>query len=103
MEDAAHAIRAMIVRGAPLIGATAAYGIALAMRVDASDEALDRAHDVLAETRPTAINLRWALRRVRDVLHNQPREQRAAICVGRGRENRGRRRRRVSFHRRTRF
>ncbi len=51
-EDAAQAIRAMIVRGAPLIGATAAYGLALAMRADASDEALDRAHDMLAETRP---------------------------------------------------
>jgi methylthioribose-1-phosphate isomerase len=70
----------MIVRGAPLIGATAAYGIALAMRVDASDEALDRAHDILAETRPTAINLRWALKRMRDMLRNQPREQRSAIA-----------------------
>jgi methylthioribose-1-phosphate isomerase len=80
MEDAAHAIKAMIVRGAPLIGATAAYGIALAMRVDASDEALDRAHDILAETRPTAINLRWALKRMCDVLRNQPRDQRAAIA-----------------------
>ncbi len=80
MEDAAHAIKAMIVRGAPLIGATAAYGIALAMRVDASDEALDRAHDILAETRPTAINLRWALKRMCDVLRNKPRDQRAAIA-----------------------
>jgi methylthioribose-1-phosphate isomerase len=80
MEGAAHAIKAMIVRGAPLIGATAAYGIALAMRMDASDEALDRAHDILAETRPTAINLRWALKRMCDVLRNQPREQRAAIA-----------------------
>src|SRR5215467_13103019 len=80
LEDAAHAIRAMIVRGAPLIGATAAYGIALAMRRDASDEALDRAHDLLAGTRPTAINLRWALARMRDVLRNQPREQRAALA-----------------------
>jgi methylthioribose-1-phosphate isomerase len=80
MEDAAHAIKAMIVRGAPLIGATAAYGIALAMRADASDEALDGAHDVLAETRPTAINLRWALKRMCDVLRNKPREQRAAIA-----------------------
>jgi methylthioribose-1-phosphate isomerase len=53
-DDAAHAIKAMIVRGAPLIGATAAYGIALAMREDASDAALDRAHDMLLATRPTA-------------------------------------------------
>jgi methylthioribose-1-phosphate isomerase len=80
MQDAAHAIKAMIVRGAPLIGATAAYGIALAMREDASDEALDRAHDVLAETRPTAINLRWALKRMCDVLRNRPREERAALA-----------------------
>jgi methylthioribose-1-phosphate isomerase len=82
MEGAAHAIRAMIVRGAPLIGATAAYGIALAMRVDTSDEALDRAHEILAEARPTAINLRWALTRMRDVLRNRPRGERAAIAWG---------------------
>jgi methylthioribose-1-phosphate isomerase len=79
-EEAAHAIRAMIVRGAPLIGATAAYGIALAMREDASDEALDRAHDMLAQTRPTAINLRWALKRMCDRLRNHPRSERAAIA-----------------------
>jgi methylthioribose-1-phosphate isomerase len=80
MQDAAHAIKAMIVRGAPLIGATAAYGVALAMREDASDEALDRAYDVLAETRPTAINLRWALKRMCDVLRNTPRGERAALA-----------------------
>src|ERR1043165_248536 len=80
LEEAAHAIKAMIVRGAPLIGATAAYGLALAMRKDASDEALDAAHDLLAETRPTAINLRWALKRMRDVLRNQPREVRAKLA-----------------------
>jgi methylthioribose-1-phosphate isomerase len=78
--DAARAIKTMIVRGAPLIGATAAYGIALAMGADASDEALDRAHDMLAETRPTAINLRWALRRMRDRLRNHPRNERAALA-----------------------
>ena len=78
--DAAHAIKAMIVRGAPLIGATAAYGMALAMREDASDEALDLAHDMLAETRPTAINLRWALTRMRDRLRNHPRGERAALA-----------------------
>src|ERR1700724_397482 len=43
LEDAAHAIRHMIVRGAPLIGATAAYGVAMAMQCDASDDALERA------------------------------------------------------------
>jgi len=79
-EECARAIREMIVRGAPLIGATAAYGIALAMREDASDEALDRAHDLLLATRPTAINLRWALKRMCDALRNHPRSERAAIA-----------------------
>jgi methylthioribose-1-phosphate isomerase len=78
VEEAAHAIEAMIVRGAPLIGATAAYGLALAMREDASDEALERAHDRLARTRPTAINLRWALKRMCDRLRNHQRGERAA-------------------------
>ncbi len=81
MEEAAHAIRAMIVRGAPLIGATAAYGMAFALRDDASDEALDRAHDTLNATRPTAVNLRWALKRVRDAVRNRPREVRAAAAL----------------------
>ncbi len=80
VEDAAHAIKAMIVRGAPLIGATAAYGMALAMRGDASDEALDRAHDLLLATRPTAVNLHWALARMRNLLRNRPREERAALA-----------------------
>lgn len=75
--EAAAAIRRMVVRGAPLIGATAAYGIALAMRDDASDAVLDQAFDHLLATRPTAINLRWALVRMRDRLRNQPREVRA--------------------------
>jgi methylthioribose-1-phosphate isomerase len=78
--EAAHAIKAMIVRGAPLIGATAAYGMALAMREDPSDEALDRAHDLLLETRPTAINLHWALARMRDLLRNHPREARPQLA-----------------------
>jgi methylthioribose-1-phosphate isomerase len=65
LDDAAHAIRDMLVRGAPLIGATAAYGVALALKVDASDSSLDHAIRVLAATRPTAINLRWALDRCR--------------------------------------
>jgi methylthioribose-1-phosphate isomerase len=65
LAEVAHAIRAMQVRGAPLIGATAAYGVALAL-----DEgiALEQAIDVLAATRPTAVNLRWALERMRRVL-----------------------------------
>ena len=78
--DCAHAIKSMIVRGAPLIGVTAAYGIALAMREEASDEALDRTHDLLLATRPTAVNLRWALKRMCDALRNQPREKRAEIA-----------------------
>jgi len=61
MEEAAVAIRDMLVRGAPLIGATAAYGMALQMAVDASDVALSHAYETLHSTRPTAINLRWAL------------------------------------------
>lgn len=65
LEDAAYAIRAMLVRGAPLIGATAAWGLWLALRADASDAALTRAHATLLATRPTAVNLRWALDRVR--------------------------------------
>ena len=77
-EDAAQAIRSMVVRGAPLIGATAAYGLALAMRNDASDEALTRTHDALLATRPTAVNLRWALARMCNALRNRPRAERAS-------------------------
>jgi len=58
---AADAIRTMLVRGAPLIGATAAYGMALAMRDDPSDAGLDKAYEMLVKSRPTAINLKWAL------------------------------------------
>ncbi|HEY4942789.1 MAG TPA: S-methyl-5-thioribose-1-phosphate isomerase [Rhizomicrobium sp.] len=78
--DAAHAIKSMQTRGAPLIGAVAAYGLALAIRADPSDENLTAAHDMLAQTRPTAINLRWALKRVADALRNQPRAARAALA-----------------------
>ncbi|WP_417517938.1 S-methyl-5-thioribose-1-phosphate isomerase [Minwuia sp.] len=80
MDQAAHAIRAMLVRGAPLIGATAAYGVALAMRSDASDSSLDAAIDTLARTRPTAVNLFWALERMRTALHNRPPSDRAEIA-----------------------
>jgi methylthioribose-1-phosphate isomerase len=79
-EAAAHAIVSMQTRGAPLIGAVGAYGLALAMREDPSDDNLTRVHDMLAETRPTAINLRWALKRMKDALLNQPREARAALA-----------------------
>lgn len=67
-EQAADAIRNMVVRGAPLIGATAAYGVALAMRADASDAALEAAIALIGATRPTAVNLRWALERMRRAL-----------------------------------
>lgn len=59
--DAAEAIRDMRVRGAPLIGATAAYGVCLALAEDPSDTSLNRACEMLLATRPTAVNLRWAL------------------------------------------
>ena len=68
MEAMAHAIRAMLVRGAPLIGAAAAYGVALAMRADGTDANLRHAVGVLGATRPTAINLLWALGRMESVL-----------------------------------
>src|SRR6185312_5075650 len=59
LDDTAHGIKTMQVRGAPLIGAAAAYGVCLALRADASDEALERAYAPLLATRPTAINLKW--------------------------------------------
>jgi len=68
VEDAEKAIRTMIVRGAPLIGAAAAYGIALAMANDPSDANLERAYKVLLASRPTAVNLRWALDDLRALL-----------------------------------
>src|SRR5450432_71904 len=79
-EAAAHAIITMQTRGAPLIGAVAAYGLALAVRDDASDDHIQKMVEMLAETRPTAINLKWALWRMRGALLNQPRDQRAALA-----------------------
>jgi methylthioribose-1-phosphate isomerase len=86
LQDAAQAIRAMTVRGAPLIGATAAYGVCLAMRADPSDEALDRACAALLATRPTAVNLRWALDEMRARLRNRPRAERVAAAYARAAE-----------------
>jgi methylthioribose-1-phosphate isomerase len=77
MQDAAVAIKDMWVRGAPLIGVTAAYGMALQMRSDPSNEALDVAWKALNETRPTAINLRWALNEMRAKLTPLPAADRA--------------------------
>jgi methylthioribose-1-phosphate isomerase len=83
MESAATAIRDMWVRGAPLIGATAAYGMALQMAADPSDAALAQAYGVLHATRPTAINLRWALDDLRAVLTPLPPGERAEAAYAR--------------------
>jgi methylthioribose-1-phosphate isomerase len=72
LDDAATAIRTMQVRGAPLIGVTAAYGVALGMAEDPSDYGLDRTIAILAATRPTAVNLRWALAEMERRLHDLP-------------------------------
>jgi methylthioribose-1-phosphate isomerase len=76
LDEAAHAIRSMQVRGAPLIGAAAAYGMCLALRQDASDEGMERAAATLRHTRPTAINLNWALDEMAAAVRNQPRAAR---------------------------
>jgi methylthioribose-1-phosphate isomerase len=86
LADAARAIQSMQVRGAPLIGATAAYGMWLALRDDASDAALERAYAALLATRPTAINLKWALDEMLAVMRNRPRTERAAIALRRAGE-----------------
>ena len=82
-DDAAFAIQAMLVRGAPLIGATAAYGVALGMREDASDKSLDEVIGHLAKQRPTAINLRWALDEMRQALLPLPQPQRISAAYKR--------------------
>ncbi len=82
-DAAADAIRSMLVRGAPLIGATAAYGMALAMRADGSDGALERAYRILMATRPTAINLKWALDEMRSLLRPLSPSDRAAAAYSR--------------------
>lgn len=83
LEAAADAIRSMLVRGAPLIGATAAYGMALAMHADSSDAALDRACKTLIATRPTAINLKWALDEMCLLLRPLPPAARVAAAYAR--------------------
>jgi methylthioribose-1-phosphate isomerase len=80
LQDAAHAINAMLVRGAPLIGATAAYGIVLQCYKDASGVALQSAYDTLLATRPTAINLRWALDRMKETLLPLKPNERLAVA-----------------------
>src|SRR6516164_2930019 len=83
LAEAAHAIKSMQVRGAPLIGAAAAYGVALALREDASDASLERACATLAVTRPTAINLKWALDEMAAAVRNRPRSERIAAAYAR--------------------
>ena len=85
-EDAAEAIRSMLVRGAPLIGATAAYGVALAMAADPSDANLARAYQVLLAARPTAVNLRWALDDLRGLLAPLPSAKRRDAAYRRAAE-----------------
>src|SRR5579884_3169714 len=86
IEQAAHAIKSMQVRGAPLIGATAAYGLWLTLRADASEEALERAYELLLATRPTAINLKWALDEVMAAVRNRSRGERATAALKRAQE-----------------
>jgi methylthioribose-1-phosphate isomerase len=80
LDDAAQAIRTMVVRGAPLIGAAAAYGMAFAARSNASDAHLDEAAQILRATRPTAQNLGWALTRMRGALAGVAAKERADVA-----------------------
>src|ERR1700691_378249 len=86
LAEAAHAIRTMVIRGAPLIGATAAYGMCLALREDASDDTLERAYATLIATRPTAVNLKWALDEIMAVVRNRPRTERSSAAYRRAAE-----------------
>jgi methylthioribose-1-phosphate isomerase len=86
LADAVRAIKTMQVRGAPLIGAAAAYGVWLALRKDASDENLERAAVALLAARPTAINLKWALDQMVAVVRNRPRAERVAAALRRAGE-----------------
>lgn len=81
LEEFAIAIQEMWVRGAPLIGATAAYAMAIQMANDPSDRSIDETWSYLEKTRPTAINLRWALNRCRDALYKIPTESRAEASL----------------------
>ena len=80
---AVHAIASMQTRGAPLIGAVAAYGMCLALRADPSDAAIEEAYGQLVSTRPTAVNLKWALDEIMAVVRNRPRGARVAAAYAR--------------------
>ncbi len=86
LEDAAVAIETMVVRGAPLIGATAAYGVALGLAADPSDAGLDRAVTRLLTTRPTAVNLRWAIQEIQAVVSPLPVEDRVDAAYAKAAE-----------------
>ena len=86
MEECAEAIRNMTVRGAPLIGATAAYGICFALRDDPSDQGIAAAYDTLLKTRPTAVNLRWALDEMRKAVAQLPPAKRFDVALARADE-----------------
>jgi methylthioribose-1-phosphate isomerase len=86
LDDAVRAIKTMQVRGAPLIGAAAAYGVWLALRADASDDNLERAYAQLLAARPTAINLKWALDQMLAAVRNRPRGERVAAALRRAEE-----------------
>jgi methylthioribose-1-phosphate isomerase len=79
-DDAAHAIKSMQTRGAPLIGAVAAYGLCLALRADPSTDAMERDAAILIATRPTAVNLKWAIDRMLTRLRNTPQAERVAVA-----------------------
>lgn len=83
VEDVEAAIRDMWVRGAPLIGVTAAYGVALAMRSDDGDESLRTACSRLLATRPTGVNLRWAIEEMRSLLDSVPTDSREEVAFRR--------------------
>ncbi|MBI1273940.1 MAG: S-methyl-5-thioribose-1-phosphate isomerase [Alphaproteobacteria bacterium] len=86
LEDAEKAIKSMVVRGAPLIGVTAAYGFYLSLRKDASDAALKKYYNRLLATRPTAINLKWALDSMMEAVSPLAPEARAAAAMKRANE-----------------
>src|SRR5262249_56293163 len=87
LQEAVRAIATMQVRGAPLIGAAAAYGMALALKADASDESVERAYAAFLATRPTAINLQSALDPIMAAARHRPRGQRVAAAYRRASES----------------
>src|SRR5262249_10356970 len=86
LQEAVRAIATMQVRGAPLIGAAAASGMAQALKADASDEWVERAYAAFLATRPTAINLKWALDEIMAAVRNRPRGERVAAAYRRAGE-----------------